>query len=64
MKVLCDVHISFRVVSFLNENGIEAIHVNNVLSGSTSKDSAICAFADENGFAVLTKDADFRERIF
>ena len=61
MKILCDVHISFRVVAFFNSVGIEAVHVNYILNGSRTKDAEIAAFADENDFVVFTKDADFRD---
>ncbi len=30
MKVLCDVHISYKIVRFFKKKGIEAIHVNIV----------------------------------
>ncbi len=41
MRVLCDVHIPYRLVSQLRELGIDATHVNRVLEGSRTKDSAI-----------------------
>lgn len=37
-KVLCDVHIAYRIVKFLKDKGSEAGHVNNILDGSRTKD--------------------------
>ncbi len=31
MKVLCDVHIARKVVRFFEKQGIDAIHVNDIL---------------------------------
>jgi predicted nuclease of predicted toxin-antitoxin system len=64
MKFLCDVHISHKIVAHLKSLGFEAIHVNNILDRSESKDSDICKYADENGFVVITKDSDFRNFYF
>jgi predicted nuclease of predicted toxin-antitoxin system len=64
MKILCDVHISNKFVAFLNEKGIEAIHINNILDKWYSKDSDICRFADINGFTVCSKDSDFKNSFF
>jgi predicted nuclease of predicted toxin-antitoxin system len=46
MRVLCDVHIPFRLVNRLREMGVDATHVNRVLEGSGTTDAAICAFVD------------------
>ncbi len=64
MKVLCDVHIALKVVKFLESMGIEAVHVNNILQGDSSTDQAICEYADENDYIVLTKDGDFKNSHF
>lgn len=63
-KVLCDVHIAFRVVRFFESKRHEAIHVNNILDGFHTKDTAISQYANKNGFIVLTKDADFKNSHF
>jgi predicted nuclease of predicted toxin-antitoxin system len=60
MKFLCDVHISFKIVSFLNQAGHEAIHVNNILSGCFTPDKTIMEHADENDLILITKDSDFQ----
>ena len=60
MKFLCDVHISFKVVNFLIQQGYEVIHVNNILSGYYTKDKAIMEYADQNDLILITKDSDFR----
>ena len=64
MKFLCDVHISFKVVRFLESRGFSAVHVNNILEGDSTSDQAISKFADENDLIVLTKDGDFRNSHF
>lgn len=60
MKVLCDVHISYKLVNFFIDNGIEAVHINNILNKWNTKDKDICNHADLNNFVVITKDVDFR----
>jgi predicted nuclease of predicted toxin-antitoxin system len=64
MKVLCDVHISYKVTNFFRNNKIEAIHVNEILDGSYTKDKNICLFADQHDYIVVTKDIDFRNSHF
>ena len=61
MRVLCDVHIPFRLVNRLREMGVDATHVNRVLDGSRTTDAAICAFVDQGGMLLITKDGDFRD---
>jgi len=60
MRFLCNVHISLKVVKFLNARGYENLHVNDILDKSSTKDSAICKYADENDMIVITKDTDFK----
>lgn len=60
MKVVCDVHISKKVVKFFLSNSVEAVHVNDILESWYTKDVDIAYFADENNYVVLTKDADFK----
>lgn len=59
MKALCDVHIAFKVVYFLQKNGVETKHVNELTHGCFTPDPDICDFADQGGFVVITKDSDF-----
>jgi predicted nuclease of predicted toxin-antitoxin system len=61
MRVLCDVHIPYRLVNRLRELGVDATHVNRVLDGSTSKDAAIAEFVDTHEMLLVTKDSDFRD---
>ena len=44
----------------LEEEGYEAIHVNQILDGDHTKDADLAAYADENGFTVVSKDSDFK----
>jgi predicted nuclease of predicted toxin-antitoxin system len=64
MRFLCDVHITYKLVNHLKNLGFEAIHVNQILDKSETKDSDICRFADDKGYIVITKDADFRDTHF
>lgn len=61
MRVLCDVHIPYRLVNRLRELGVEATHVNRVLDGAMSKDPAIAEFVDAHDMLLITKDGDFRD---
>jgi len=61
MKFLCDVHISFKLVRFRHSSGFEAIHVNDILNKSETKDAEICRYADDNNYVVITKDSDFKD---
>ncbi|MBK7338022.1 MAG: DUF5615 family PIN-like protein [Saprospirales bacterium] len=45
---------------FFESKGHEAIHINDILNGFYTKDSEISRYANENGFTVMTKDADFK----
>jgi len=64
MKVLCDVHMPYRLVNQLRDQGMDATHVNRILDGSQTKDAAVAAFADANGMVLITKDSDFRDSHF
>ncbi|MGB5833086.1 MAG: DUF5615 family PIN-like protein [Thiohalocapsa sp.] len=64
MRVLCDVHLPYRLVSRLRELGIDATHVNRILEGSRTTDTAISAFVDANDMLLITKDSDFRDSHF
>ena len=64
MKVLCDVHISYKIVRFFKEKGIEAVHVNELPNKWFTKDADICSYADLHGFTVISKDVDFKNSHF
>ncbi len=64
MKVLCDVHISYKVVRFFKQKGIETLHVNELPDKWFTKDAVISRLADEAGFTVITKDMDFKNSHF
>jgi len=64
MKFLCDVHISYKLVKFLNDAGHEAIHVNQILDKWYSTDQDIAKYADDNSCIVISKDSDFRDSYF
>jgi predicted nuclease of predicted toxin-antitoxin system len=64
MNFVCDVHIPYRLVNFLTKAGHQAVHVNNLLSGSKSKDIEIARYADSQNQIVVTKDEDFENLHF
>ncbi|MDR1343121.1 MAG: DUF5615 family PIN-like protein [Prevotellaceae bacterium] len=58
MKLLFDQNISFRILRLLPENFVDCRQVRSVgLTGCS--DMEIWRFAQKNGFAVVTFDADF-----
>ncbi len=59
MRFICDVHLPFRLVKFLATHA-SAVHVNQILDGSSTTDSLICQYADQHDYIVVTKNADFR----
>lgn len=58
MKLLVDMNLSPRWISFLARAGVEAAHWSTLGAANTS-DSEIMAFARSNGYVVLTHDLDF-----
>ncbi len=64
MKVLCDVHISYKVVRFFKQQNIVAFHVNELPDKWFSKDSFIANYADSNNLVLITKDEDFKNSHF
>ncbi|WP_460972121.1 DUF5615 family PIN-like protein [Spirosoma migulaei] len=44
----------------LAAHGHDSVHVNQILNGSPTPDSAITQYADQNDYIVITKDTDFR----
>lgn len=64
MKFLCDVHIPYRLVNWLREQKIEAMHVNRLPNQWYTTDNEICQYADIHGYIVVSKDMDFRNSHF
>lgn len=64
MRVLCDVHIPYRLINRLRQLGVDATHVNRILDGSKTKDIDIAAFVDTHQMLLITKDGDFRNSHF
>ena len=51
MKFLCDVHIPYKLVSFLQHKNCQAYHVNDVLSDK-AKDFEIANYSDDNDWLL------------
>jgi predicted nuclease of predicted toxin-antitoxin system len=61
MDCLIDAQLPPGLCNWLREQGIEAVHVFDVLGGQTP-DAAIAAHARANALILITKDDDFRLR--
>ncbi len=60
MKLLFDEHISFRTVRALHDIFAEARHL-KFFNLEEATDSSIWDHAKKQGYAIVTKDDDFRE---
>jgi predicted nuclease of predicted toxin-antitoxin system len=58
MKILIDMNLSLRLVTFLVDAGIPATHWRSV-GAAGAPDTEIMAYAKANDFVVLTHDLDF-----
>jgi predicted nuclease of predicted toxin-antitoxin system len=58
MKVLIDMNLTLRWVSYLSAAGHNAEHWSAV-GGVSAEDEEICAYARDRGLIVLTNDLDF-----
>lgn len=58
MKLLVDMNLSPRWISFLTASKVEAVHWANIGSVN-AMDAEIMAYAREHGYIVLTQDLDF-----
>ena len=57
-RILVDENTSPRVAELLRGKGHDAVHVHDVL-GEGATDERISAYAESNGYVVLTHDDDF-----
>lgn len=61
MKLLFDENLSHKLVDLLATEFPGSIHVRSVdLAGKP--DSSVWEYAGQNGFAIVSKDGDFRQR--
>lgn len=63
MKLLFDQNLSFRLVKALQVEYPDSRHVRDVGLGDAS-DEVVWRYAAEQGYTVVTKDADFHQRSF
>ena len=63
MRLLFDHNLSPRLLPLLVELFPGSAHVRDV-GLHTGSDEAVWAYAAQNGFAIVSKDADFRQRSF
>ena len=63
MKLLLDENLSPRLCEALADVFVGSVHVRQV-GLKSADDPEVWAYASEHGFAVVTKDADFRQRSF
>ena len=64
MRVLCDVHIPYRLVAFLRQRDVDATHVNKILDKWYTTDAAITDYVEETDSILISKDGDFRDSHF
>ena len=60
MKFVVDAQLPPRLARHLVALGYDAVHVASLPGGVSQPDADIAAYADAEGRAVVTKDADFR----
>ena len=63
MKLLFDENLSAKLVERLSAEFPDSTHVTLCLNEG-AKDSDIWDFAYENGYSIVSKDDDFRQRLF
>jgi len=63
VRLLFDENLSPRLCEALQDLYPDSLHVRHVGLAAAS-DGEVWAYAFANGFAVVTKDADFRQRSF
>ena len=63
MKLLFDQNLSHRLVKALCHDYPGSEHVRNIGLGEAA-DEAVWRYAAENGFILISKDADFHQRSF
>lgn len=59
MKFLVDAHLPRRLVYWLREVGVEAVHTLDLPLGNRTPDSTINELSIREQYVVITKDADF-----
>ena len=59
MKFLVDMALSPKTVDFLNNNGHNAIRVNEIFEGRGIDDKRIFTYAIDNNYCLITADLDF-----
>lgn len=62
MRILIDMNLTYRWASYLRDFGHEAIHWSAV-GPARAKDTAICDYAREHAFVLLTNDMDFPQML-
>jgi predicted nuclease of predicted toxin-antitoxin system len=63
VRLLFDENVSPRLCEALQDLYPDSLHVRHV-GLAAANDGEVWAYASANGFAVVTKDADFRQRSF
>jgi predicted nuclease of predicted toxin-antitoxin system len=63
MKILLDENLSQRLIALIESTYPGCVHVETVFERGKS-DSSIWAYARDNAFTIVSKDNDFRQRVF
>jgi len=59
MKFLIDAQLPYRLKLWLNENGFDAIHIDDLPERNLTADLSVADIADEESRTVISKDSDF-----
>ena len=63
MKLLLDANLSFRLLEVIKQSFPDSAHVKD-LGLESAGDEVIWNYAQNNGFAIVSKDSDFRHWSF
>lgn len=64
MRFLCDVHISYQLVKYIQKLGFECEHVNTLPNKWHKSDAEICNYVDAHDCILITKNPDFKNTHF
>ncbi len=62
MKIIIDANLSWRLIKFLRQFSVEAVHVTH-LNLPPFSGQEIWIYAKKNGYTILTQDADFSDMV-
>ena len=64
MKFFIDANLPFKLVKYLNDKSLEAIHTDHLPRKERTTDSEIREFTKKNDLILISKDSDFLDSHF